>query len=101
LDVAPLWTGTITCQLIDARSQPAWPLGVVLRRDVVTFWLGERNLAMVDRDLLRHWAHTGARPLERHDLILSRVGAWMAFIIDAEPPVWLNPADATRFRALL
>jgi hypothetical protein len=105
LDAAALWTGTITFELVDASSRPAWRLVVMLRRELVTLWRGQHNLAMIDRDRLRAWIATGAgegpQPLERHDLILTSVRGWIAVAVHVEPPAWITPDDAARLHAVL
>jgi hypothetical protein len=107
VDGAALWTGVATFELIDASAQPAWQLEVVLQRELVTLWLGRRNLATIDRDRLPAWAAMPgapadqAAPLERHDVVLTCLREWIAVSVGEGPPAWLTPVDAARLRAVL
>jgi len=76
-------------------------IDIVLNRDVVTIWDGERNLAMIDRDWLRAWSSSEGPPRERHDLEITVVRTWMVFRIAGGPRLWLTPEDVLRLRAVL
>jgi hypothetical protein len=101
VNAGTLWTGTLTFDLLDAAAQRAWRLSVVLRRELVSFWDGPRNLAMIDREQLRAWADNPAMPLEGHDITLACLRDWIAVAVDDGPPAWLAPDGSTRLRAVL
>jgi hypothetical protein len=95
------WTGRLTFVLIDSGRAPAHHLDVEVGRDVVALWLGAHNLAMIDRDRVRNWAVQPRATLERHEVVLSTVDAWIAVVIGDEPPTWILPADSARLRSVL
>jgi hypothetical protein len=76
-------------------------LGFAVRRDLVSLWHGQRNLAMPDRDHFRAWLMTGHAPLDRHDLSLTHLNGWIAVGFHDGPPLWLSPADTVRLRSIL
>jgi hypothetical protein len=100
-DARAPWSGRFEFQLIDGTGKPVLRIDIVLRRDVVTIWDGDANLAMIDRDWLRAWLGSDGSPVERHDLVIAVVDTWIAFGIAGGPPLWLTPADALRLRAVL
>jgi hypothetical protein len=99
VDDAQLWTGSLTCQLVDAEWRPSGAIEFVLAPDFVTAWRDDRKLAMIDRERFRSWFTDTEAPFQRHDLTFGAVNGWIGVASDEGPALWLVPDDAARLRA--
>jgi hypothetical protein len=52
---APVWTGRLEFDLVNARGWRVDVVDVVVRIDSVTLWAENRTLAVMDRDRFRSW----------------------------------------------
>lgn len=99
MDDAQLWTGSLTCGLVDSEWQSHGAVELMLERDFVTVWSGDRKLAMIDRQRFRSWFADTTVPFQRHDVTFVAMDGWVGLAIDDAPALWLVPEDAARLAA--
>jgi hypothetical protein len=92
-------TGRVDLPLYDGEGHDQEnAIETVLRIDSVTLWLGNRTLAVIDRDRLCGWLtdSSSARPrttLAMDDVVLSLAQGALSVNIDARVTYWVHPDD--------
>jgi hypothetical protein len=72
LDVGPMhWTGRMEFDLSDAQGYRIGTVEIVIRIDHLSLWLGNRTLAVMDRDLFREWLIDPEEPFGIDDVTWS------------------------------
>lgn len=104
-----VWTGRIDADLLPRRTRHSGPphglalatVEVSLRLDVVSWWIGSRNLAVADRDMLRAWLATPTEPLRVDDLVFVMVDRQLCLHINGAGPYAMAHSTTRRLVEVL
>jgi hypothetical protein len=80
LEANPMeWTGRIGFDLADDQRWPTRTVEIVFRIDHLSVWVGNRTLAVIDRDTFREWLTDPEEPFFVDDVmwVISDTGAYL------------------------
>ena len=84
VDAVPTqWTGRLEFDLTNGRGWRVGTVEVVVRRDILTLWYGNRTLAVMDRDQFREWLIHPDEQFEVDDVVWYMQGVLTCLTIDS------------------
>ncbi|GAB6903656.1 hypothetical protein [Kineosporia succinea] len=93
MSLETMWTGWLSIEL---RNGPAVTnVDVNVRYELVLFYLGDRNIAVIDRERFRGWLVHPHHELRHDDIVLLQLLGEACISIDASTP-YVLPKDAVQ-----
>jgi hypothetical protein len=89
-----LWTGRFEFELNSGRGFTVATVDVSVRIDIVSFCIGNRILAVAEREHLHDWLQQPHERLTMDDVQWSTIGGDLAFAVDGSIPYILDQDTA-------
>ncbi|GAA3623483.1 hypothetical protein GCM10022223_45570 [Kineosporia mesophila] len=89
------WIGWLEIDLGNGLGVSVATVDVNVRRDMVIFYIGNRNIAVIDRQQLQRWLVHPHNDLLQDDVVFLTLAGELCLSVDASVP-YIVPKDAAR-----
>lgn len=89
------WIGWMTVPVGDGRRSCLFTIDINVRRDIVLFYIRDRNIAVIDRWQFQRWLLHPEIQLAQDDVVFMSLAGELCLTIDASVP-YVVPSYAAR-----